>query len=150
MVWSPEACLTLQTYETFTKTLYQKYFHSRTKLRIKSPGMYYEDWASIFGGLFDAEDKLAARLFLNCKMVEIEEGKHPPSLEFAEFLESLVRVAEWQSLPPQIGKCDLQGIHPSRQPISFKLENAIVWLVKKNLDLSNKFVKRVLDKGGLF
>jgi len=28
-------------------------------------------------------------------MVEVEEGRLPPSLEYVEFLESLVRVAKW-------------------------------------------------------
>jgi len=67
-----------------------------------------------------------------------------------EFLESLVRVAEWQSLPPQLLRCDLQGVHLTHLPIGFKLENLLVWLHKKNPDLTNKLVKRVLDKGGLF
>jgi hypothetical protein len=42
--------------------------------------MYFEDWIAIFPGMMDAEDRVVSRLFMQCKMVEIEEGKHPPSL----------------------------------------------------------------------
>lgn len=54
------------------------------------------------------------------------------------------------SLPPQLAKCDLMGIHPTHFPISFKLENLVIWLHKKNPDLTNKFIKKTLEKGGIF
>lgn len=126
-----------------------KFLHSQTKLRITTVGMYYDDWIVIFTGLVDPSERIAAKIFLESKMVEVEEGKRPVSLDYAEFLETLVRIAEWQSLPPQFDN-NPERVHPSRYPLCFKLENLLVWLLKKNPDLSNKLVKKVLERRGLF
>lgn len=45
---------------------------------------------------------------------------------------------------------DIDHVHPTQYPVCFKLEYLLLHLYKRNTDLSNKFVKRLLEKGGLF
>lgn len=47
-VWTAPVNLVLESYQALIKPLYMKYTHFTTKFKIKQPGMYFEDWISIF------------------------------------------------------------------------------------------------------